>query len=90
MKISLRCYQAQTVRIGASSHKRLSCTSVGHSKSKGIPKLHHCFKSYGNFDEWLDFAKWWSRRVALEARLLKLLRLEVGPVLCPLQIIFFF
>ena len=46
------------VRVGVSGHKILCCTCLGHSQR--ISKLHHWFKSRGNFDEWVDFVYWWS------------------------------
>ena len=38
----------------------LCCTGLGHSKLQRMTKLHNWFKSYGNFNEWVDFALWWS------------------------------
>ena len=32
----------------------------GDSKSLRASKSHHWFKNYGNFDECVDFAYWWS------------------------------
>ena len=30
-----------------------------HKAWPKYPPLHHWFKSYGNFAEWVDFAYWW-------------------------------
>ena len=41
------------------SQNRL-CLNFLDSKSRRASKLHYWFKSYGNFDELVDFAHWWS------------------------------
>ena len=59
--MALQRHQAQTVRDGSSSYKIDYVAQVlGYSKSQGISKLHHWFKSHDDFAEWVDFAYWWS------------------------------
>ena len=61
MKISLRGRHALVVADGASSHKIDYCYNfLENSKYQSASKLHHWFKSYGDFDKWVDFAYWWS------------------------------
>ena len=45
---------ALMVEDGAFSHK------IDNSQFLGDPKLHHWFRSYGDFTEYMDFAYWWS------------------------------
>ena len=32
---------------------------LGYYKSRRASNLHYCFKSNGNFVEWVDFSYWW-------------------------------
>ena len=61
MKISLRRRHALVVADGASSHKIDYCYNfLENFKYQRASKLHHWFKSYGDFAKWVDFAHWWS------------------------------
>ena len=45
---------------GAFSHKIDYDIIFRDSKSRRASQLHYWFKSYGNFDDWVNFVYWWS------------------------------
>ena len=57
---SLLQYNAQTVRDTYFCCKKYCCTGLGHFKFRGHQNRITGYKIYGNFEERVDFAYWWS------------------------------